>query len=521
MPTGEIRVPIAVPFGGERGDIPDHQLDANYFRQVQNMYVDEQGRLTLRDGYEQVASSGPGGRIMGLAHFRTAAGADRTVATNRTEIHTFDGTSWTDRTGSTALSASTTQLSRFQVFPTSGVFSIIHVNGKDDPQTWNGSASTFSDLGGSPPVAIDIAAAANRVLLLINPDNVRISDFNDPGTWPVLNTVRLTDTGDRMIGMERIGRLAVAIYGEGSQWVARAQVGSFPVRFEKVDEKPGPISNACVVPDGNVHYYLGIDGIVYQFNGVNVVPWHRGMQNYVKTELNFGNRAMSHGVLIRRIRHIFWFFPNTGAPNRGVYLDLDRRAMGRLSFGEITASAQWATVALTTWNSLSSYTWTNISGTYASWNSFGGAAEQRELLGDSSGQVHAFGSGQGGDNGNAIEGVWELPLRPWAGPEMSFIPLEFETYFRQTTNSTTIEPGARVSDTLMTDPSVTALANFDITTDQRNSIDLSSVAGADGKKFVSIRHRVSTSKEGGKVSWLGGVLSGSGSEVTGGPYGTT
>ena len=50
MPTGEIRVPIAVPFGGERGDIPDHQLDANYFRQVQNMYVDEQGRLTLRDG---------------------------------------------------------------------------------------------------------------------------------------------------------------------------------------------------------------------------------------------------------------------------------------------------------------------------------------------------------------------------------------------------------------------------------------------------------------------------------------
>ena len=50
---------------------------------------------------------------------------------------------------------------------------------------------------------------------------------------------------------------------------------------------------------------------------------------------------------------------------------------------------------------------------------------------------------------------------------------------------------------------------------------LISVAGADGKKFVSIRHRVSTSKEGGKVSWLGGVLSGSGSEVTGGPYGTT
>jgi len=520
--TGDIVIPVNVPTGGERGDIPDHQLDANFFRFLQNMYVNDQGRLILRDGFEPLASSGPGGRIMGLAFFRSSGGANRTVASNQTKLFSYDGSTWTDRTGGTAMTATTRQLSRWQVFATSGTYRIIHVNEADAPQRGDG-ASAFADLGGSPPIAIDIAAAANRVLMLVNPDNIRISEFNDDTTWPAGLTVRLIDRGDRMLGMERLGRLAVAIYGEDSQWIARAQLGSFPFRFEKIDEKPGPISKATVVADGNIHYYLGIDGIVYRFDGVNVVPWHRGLQNYIKSNLNFGNRAMSHGVLIRRIRHIFWFFPlaTASSPNAGVYLDLDRRAMGRITIAPVTASAQWTTVALTSWGDLSSFTWANVSSTFATWGAFGGAAEPREILGDDSGQVHAFGSGDGSDNGTAIEGIWEFPLRPWAGPDRNFIPLEFETYFVKTTNSVTVTPSTRSTDTLMTEPTLANLATFDISTDQRNSIDLSDVGDGAGKRFISLRHTVSTSSEGGNVAFLGGVLSGEAAEVTGGPTGTS
>lgn len=504
--------------GGERGDIPEHQLDANFFRFLQNFHLDTKGFLTLRDGYEPLASSGPGTRILGLAHFINESGTNRTVASTPTKLFSYDGTSWTDRTA-TVMTASNLQLSRWQVFAESGVMKIIHVNEKDVVQIGTGGAN-FADLGGTPPtLSIDVAAAANRVLLLKGPDNIRISDFNNSAVWPSLLDVRLVDTGDNKIGMTRLGKLnAIAIYGEQSQTLARAQSGSFPFRFDTIDEKPGPISKAVVVGDGNIHYYLGVDGIIYKFDGVNVVAWHRGMQDFVTSNLNFDNRKMSHGVLIRRYRLIFWFFPKGAAtaPNAGVYLDIDRRSMGRLVFGEITASAQWQTVSLITWaNAQGSW----ASNPYSTWDSLGGPANQNEMLGDSTGQVHALGSGTGGDDGAEIEGIFEFPLRPWAGPDKNFIPLEFESYFGKTVNSTTITPATRVGDTLMATPSLVNQTAFDISTDQRNSVNLASATDGEGRRFMSLRQTVTTLNEGGNVKFKGGILSGTSTGVSGGPTG--
>lgn len=516
-------IPIRIPRGGERGDIPDHEQDMTSFRLLSNMLVDNNGRLVLRDGYEKLATTGPGGRIQGLSYFQTAAAADRTVAANRTQLWTFDGTSWTNRTG-TALTASTTQLSRFLVFPVSGTFKVLHCNEVDALQIWNGSAATFSNAGGTPPTTVDMAEASNRVLALVNPDNIRISEFNDPETWPAALTVRLT-SNDIKIGMEQMGRLAVGIYGEGSEWIARAQQGTFPFRFERLDTKPGPLSKACIVADGNIHYYLAEDGIIYRNDGVQVLVWSTAMQNYVLANLNYVNRRMAHGVLIRRIRHIFWFFPSgtSGAPNVGVYLDLNldprtrvpSRAMGRLAVGEITASSRWQTVALVSWNSLSTFTWNNLSATYPTWDSFGGTAERREIFGDSSGQVHAFGSGDGSDNGNAIEGIWELPLVALAGWDKNAIPTAMDTWFRKTTNATTITPRARVTDTLAAEPSLINLTSFDISVDSRQSVNLTSAAGAEGKRFVSVGFQVSATK--GGVEWLGGLLRSEEAEAEAGP----
>jgi len=504
-----------VPTGGERGDLPDNKVDANSYRLLENMALSRKGELILRKGYEPLATTIPGTRIMGMVYWKTKAGADRTVAATQVGLWSFSGTAWVDETGGTVLNAGTTELVRFEIFATAGVYSAIAVDGVVVPQTWDGAAATFSDLGGSPPVAIDVSQSANRLLLLINPDNIRISDFNDPATWPAGLTVRLV-SGDLKIGMERLGRLAVGIYGEESQWVARAQSGSFPFRFEKIDEKPGPLSKGVIVGDGKVNRYLGTDGIAYRFDGTACRIISAAMQDYVITNLNYANRGMSHGWLDADGR-INWLFPEStaNAPNIGVYLDLKNNSMGRLTYGEITASARWTTIALTQWANLTSFTWNDIAATYPTWASFGNAAVRSVVLGDSSGNVHAIGSGTGGDNGAPIEGIWELPLRAWAGDDKNFIPDTFETYFKKTTSSTTIQPGVKVTDTMMDEPSVTSLASFDIQTDQRTDIDLTSSSQADGTRFLSVRHKVSTTT--GNVKWVGGVLYGEGRGATGGP----
>lgn len=229
MPRGSISHPILVPTGGERSDLPDNKVDANSFRLLQNMMLNRKGELGMRNGYRELAATGPATRIMGLVYWRNASDStNRTVAATRTGLWRFDGTSWADITGGTVLNAATTDIVRFEVFSTSGAFSVMAVDGVVVPQTWDGAAATFSDLGGSPPVSVDISAAANRVLLLINPDNIRISDFNNPAVWPAGLTARLPDRGDIKIGMERLGRLAVGIYGEESQWIDYLDPGRPP-----------------------------------------------------------------------------------------------------------------------------------------------------------------------------------------------------------------------------------------------------------------------------------------------------
>jgi len=517
MPRGSIAIPIPVPTGGERGDLPDNKVDANSYRLLQNMMLSRNGGLAMRNGYRELASTGPATRIMGLVYWRNASDStNRTVAATRTGLWRFDGTSWADITGGTVLNAATTDIVRFEVFSTSGAFSAIAGDGGVVPQTWDGAAATFTDLGGSPPVAVDVSAAANRFLLLINPDNIRISAFNDPATWPAGLTVRLPDRGDIKIGMERLGRLAVGIYGEESQWVGRAQRGSFPFRFEKIDEKPGPLSKGCIIGDGRVNYYLGTDGITYRFDGTACRPISLAMEAFVVENLNHDNKAMAHGWLDSQ-RRISWVFPSASstAPNLGVYLDLNNMSMGRLSYNNITASARWGTVALVTWDDLTSFTWDTVAATFSSWTAFGQGAARGEIVGDVDGQVHAVSQGAGSDNGGTIDAVWELPLRAWAGDDKNFIPDTFETYFKQTANSATIRPGVKVTDTLMTEPTVTTLDTIDIQTDQRNDLDLSGVAPAGGTRFLSVRQQVLTTLE--PVTWVGGVLYGEGRNASGGP----
>src|SRR3990167_8118183 len=107
MSIGSIHIPYDIPTLGERGDIPSHKLPLNALAFSQNVLRDKQGRLVFRPGHKQLATSGPGTRIMGLTYYRTTALADRTVAVTQTGAWRFTGSSWVDISG-TALTGGTT-----------------------------------------------------------------------------------------------------------------------------------------------------------------------------------------------------------------------------------------------------------------------------------------------------------------------------------------------------------------------------------------------------------------------------
>ena len=517
MSVGTIHIPLEVPDAGERNDIPSHRLPLNALAVCQNMLRSNQGRLIIRPGYKQLASSGPGGRIMGLIYYRTAGLADRTIAVNRTQIWSFSGSAWVNRTN-TALAGSTTDEPRFCIFPEGSpiAYNLLICNNQVADQLWNGSTATCADLGGSPPVFADMKVLANRVIGLVRPNTIRISGFNTSSSWPAANVIILADSGDVMVGMERLNRTTIAVHGDNSQWVLRSQQGSFPVRPEWTSSFPGPISARSIVYFGDKNYWLAEDGNVYRFDGVQTEPVGYAMKRYVLDNLSYDNRAMSHGTFMSKFESIFWWFPiaTSSAPDIGIFYNVRTGEMGRLKYGSaITASSQWRTVALITWNDLTSYTWANIGTTYPTWDSFGGAANKSEVLGDSNGQVHMVGFGDGSDNDTAIDTVMEYGLLPAGGLEKNFRPLALETFFRKTTNSTTLQTFIGTTDTLMSDRTLTAAANRDLQTDQRNDINLAGLELTN--RFVTARHAVSTTK--GGVEFLGALLHGSDAGIATGP----
>lgn len=514
----EVDVEFPVSILGERGDIPDNELPIQALRLCQNMVRSPRtGRLDIRPGYKKLTANGPGGRIVGIVSFKSAAGDDILVAANQTGWAKISGNSWTDITG-TALTGQPTDLVRFQVFPVSGVYNAIGVNGVDTNKIWDGFAATYSDMDGSPPVAIDVASAANRVLLLVSPDNVRISEFNDPGTWRSTGgfNVHLPDVGDLLIGMARMNRTTVGIFGERSQWIAQAQSGSAPFAFQKVSEQIGPISKASAVNVGGVIYYLGIDGIVYRYDGTPAVEISRAMQKYVNDNLGYFNRAAAHAFFVHFLGKIFFLFPteNSSAPIRGVYFDPRTREMGRLAFANgVTASSAWAPIPTgLSYADLLPYTYDNIANTYPTYQSLSGEAIIRELVGDTSGFVHGYGLGPGGDDGVAIDAIWESPLKAYAGWSKSFVAETAETFFRQASASTTVTVSVGHTDTLMADPILEEVDDFDISVDRRTDVDISKISE---KRFINVRHAVSTAT--GDVSWQGCILHGESTEVARGP----
>ena len=126
-----------------------------------------------------------------------------------------------------------------------------------------------------------------------------------------------------------------------------------------------------------------------------------------------------------------------------------------------------------------------------------------------------MGVGDGSDDGTAIEALWEVPLKTYAGWPSAVVPDTFETFFQQTTNPTMAELYIGHTDTLMGNPTYVLVDTFDLATQQRNDIDLTQ-ARIKEARFVTIRQRVNALK--GQVGWQGGLFKYQKAEVVKGPH---
>ena len=106
----------------------DNELPIEALRLSQNVFRGDNGLFNIRPGYKKLpVDFSPGGRIMGIGHFKTVAGLDRQIAANRTSVWQFDGTTWVDITG-TPLTGTDYDHVRFTTFYEAGVYKTIITN---------------------------------------------------------------------------------------------------------------------------------------------------------------------------------------------------------------------------------------------------------------------------------------------------------------------------------------------------------------------------------------------------------
>ncbi len=528
MPRGSVVIDLTPP---KRGAIsaeaphlmPEDAVDADNTKNV----VMRDGKLVNRPGLVEAIPSQTvnSERSMGAIFYRDIS-VRRTVVATTAAWYYHNSTAWTS-IGSWATAGTADDHARFVVWPTGTANVLIGVNGalRSVPKEWDGT--TFQSVAGSPNAADDITVASNRVVLARTLESsveqlyrIRWSGFNDRTSWPAANFVDLSDTFDPIIGARALNRTAFAVYKEASQWVGLATAGQWPYRFELQDQKPGPASAGSVVTVEGRHYYLGQDGSFYQFDGLRCTHIGEPIRRYVLANLNFAHKKRIFGVFFPYDRDIWWFFPSGGGedPDAAISMNIDSMRFFPHTLGaKVSCGTAWDIVASVAWNDLAVYTWNNIADTYPTWDSFGSASVQVDIVGGIAGKIYNFGTAAT-DDGTAVSAQWRVGPRAMAGAGKRLRVQSMDTFFDQTavTQNCIFRVGS--TDTLAQDPTFPSELSDteDLSSDvvHRTAYDTATTGYGSGNaeaRFHAVDHLITTTTP---WAWNGAVLRGY-SEETG------
>ena len=169
--------------GGLNQSADDSLLSVNQSRDAQNVDVSS-GTLKTISGYSKyIATAAPAGitRLMKFYKNNTSTGAVTSylLAATATAIYYWTGSAWSAL--ATGLTSGDWDYLNYQINSTDV---IIMGNGADVMKKWDGT--TFSNLGGTPPVAKSISLHAERLWatgVKAYPNTVYYSDDLNPENW--------------------------------------------------------------------------------------------------------------------------------------------------------------------------------------------------------------------------------------------------------------------------------------------------------------------------------------------------
>jgi hypothetical protein len=245
------------------------------------------GTLTTREGWDVLSVTPDGNAILGLFAFLAGDGSYNLIVATKATIYravssTFYSTLTSLKGANAALTGTGSTSTIFAPRLDAANHGFIATNNKDQPVAWKVGDSSWTVLGNAPiarcAAAMGLGVAGNRAMFgntfeaaTRYPSRIRWSAVNDVTAYPALAYADLLVTQDSIVAIRSFAVGAVAVYKDNSQWLGNAQPGSdaSAIAFNVVDRQPGPIGPQAICDGpGNTHVYLGNDGNLWQFDGM-------------------------------------------------------------------------------------------------------------------------------------------------------------------------------------------------------------------------------------------------------------
>lgn len=200
----------------------------------------------------------------------------------------------------------------------------MYVTNKNDGLfTWDGSAGSFTAVGGSPPKARSGNVLNDHVMLLndtVDPQRLSWSAEGSVSTWGALATndagsLSLNDTPDVGVALHRFADDIIA-YKERTIVPVTFVGGSAVFARRTAISGIGLLGQYAIQDLGDSHAFMGPDTF-YLFSGTQDIDdqWGRPIWDLVYPRLHPNYKNRSRSIFIEEFRELIFMFPSTASVN--------------------------------------------------------------------------------------------------------------------------------------------------------------------------------------------------------------
>ena len=288
--------------------------------------------------FTHIGMGGGGGRPAGMISYPCEDEAARLVAVTSAGMAHYNasGDTWTDLTDpDNPLTGGAGNAGVLRVFQTGSALLTIAINGKDEPVVWENEDSThYRKLGCEVPRTAKCQVVCSDRLVFGNIQELGASgiDFSahvasgGPDTGWGVNELILGDTPGDIVAMREFGSSTFVVYKSDATYIAQATGGAETFAFNRTSAyNVGPAGPNAVLSVGEgLHMYLGADGGVYRFDGVQPVVLSEPLRAFVAQRLDRARMGRSFAFFDPETTLAWFFFPVKGSDeiNAAVTVDL-------------------------------------------------------------------------------------------------------------------------------------------------------------------------------------------------------